>query len=196
MKFARFLLAAALLFGLPAFADPVGYTADLSGPAEFPPNASPGSGFTTVFIDTTAHTLSVDIAFQDLVGLTTAAHIHCCTAVPLAGAIGVATQLPLFTGFPTGVISGTYFHVFDTTDLATFSPAFVTSNGGTAAGAEAALSAGLDAGRAYLNIHSDVYPGGEIRGFLVPEPGSLIMMGTGVLALALVRRRRLNSSRG
>jgi hypothetical protein len=197
MKFARFLLAALLLIGLPAFADPVTYTAVLSGPAEFPPNASPGSGFTTVIIDTTAHTLSVDITFQDLVGITTASHIHCCTAVPGAGAIGVATELPLFTGFPVGVASGTYFHLFDTSLAGTYNPAFVTNNGGgTVAGAEAALAAGLDAGRAYLNIHSNIYPGGEIRGFLVPEPGTFILMGTGVLALALVHRRRLNATRG
>jgi CHRD domain/PEP-CTERM motif len=64
------------------------------------------------------------------------------------------------------------------------------------AGAEAALAAGLDAGRAYLNIHSTAYPGGEIRGFLVPEPGTFILTGTGVLALALVHRRRLNATRG
>ena len=36
MKFARFLLAAVLLIGLPAFADPITYTAFLSGPSEFP----------------------------------------------------------------------------------------------------------------------------------------------------------------
>jgi hypothetical protein len=42
----------------------------------------------------------------------------------------------------------------------------VTANGGTTAGAEAALLAGLEAGQAYLNIHTTMFPGGEIRGFL------------------------------
>jgi hypothetical protein len=39
------------------------------------------------------------------------------------------------------------------------------------------------AGEAYLNVHSTVQPGGEIRGFLqlVPEPTSVILLSTGVL---------------
>jgi CHRD domain len=43
--------------------------------------------------------------------------------------------------------------------------------GGTPAGAEAFLLAGLAAGEAYYNVHSTVFTGGEIRGFLaVPRP--------------------------
>ena len=49
-----------------------------------------------------------------------------------------------------------------------YNPAFVTAHGGTVAGAEADLLAGLKAGQAYLNIHSSTFPGGEIRGFLRP----------------------------
>jgi hypothetical protein len=52
------------------------------------------------------------------------------------------------------------------TSAASYNPAFVTANGGTTAGAEAALLAGLEAGQAYLNIHTTMFPGGEIRGFL------------------------------
>jgi hypothetical protein len=47
-----------------------------------------------------------------------------------------------------------------------YNPSYVTNNGGTTASAFAALRAAITAGKAYLNIHSTMFPGGEIRGFL------------------------------
>lgn len=169
------------------------YTATLSGAAEAPPNDSPGTGTATVGFDIDTHTLVIDVTFSGLIGMTTAAHIHCCTAVPGEGTAGVATQVPNFVDFPLGVTAGTYSHVFDTSLASTWNPAFITAHGGTTAGAEAALLAGLDEGSAYLNIHSMAAPGGEIRGFLqpVPEPAEVAMLGIGVpLMLVLARRRR------
>jgi hypothetical protein len=175
-----------------AFGAAVSYSAFLTGPGESPPNASPGVCTANVTIDLVAHLLTVDITFSGLLGTTTASHIHAPTAVPFTGTAGVATQTPFFTGFPTGVTSGSYSHVFDTLDAATYNGTYVTNNGGTAAGAESALASALAAGEAYLNIHSSAFGGGEIRGFLVadaPEPGTFLWAGAVVLGLVLRRRR-------
>jgi len=196
MKSRALIFLGALLMGCSAFAGPITYSVIMNGPSESPPQASPGIGSASVIIDSTANTLSiVSESFSGLLAGTTASHLHCCTASPLSGTAGVATQVPTFTGFPLGVTSGSYSMTFDMTQAATWNPAFITANGGTAAGAEAALVAGAAAGRVYLNIHTTFAPGGEIRGFLqegaaVPEPGTLAFGFIGLAGIALIRRAR------
>jgi hypothetical protein len=176
------------------------YEAFLNGPSESPPNTSPGTGFAQVWFDDAANTLRVTVTFADLLGTTTASHIHAVTTVPLSGTAGVATVLPTFTGFPLGVTSGTYDHTFDLSLASSYNPAFVVAQGGTAASAEAALLGAMDAGRAYLNIHTTVVPGGEIRGFLVrvPEGGSVVLVWIPTLLslFALAWHRRIAMARG
>lgn len=186
------LVALALLAGGAfAHADPATYTANLSGAAEATPNNSPGTGSVTVVFDIATHYLSINTSFAGLVGSTGAAHIHCCTDLPGAGTAGVASMVPTFTNFPSGVSSGSYSAVFDTSQASFWNAAFITNHGGTTAGAEAALLAALDAGTSYFNIHSNVYPAGEIRGFLapIPEPAQAALLLAG-LPLVWWRRRR------
>ena len=183
-------VCAATALGISSAADGVmiSYFANLNGPSEAPPNVSPGIGFAQVDIDTVAHTMRVQATFSGLLANTTAAHIHAATAVPFTGTAGVATQTPSFVGFPLGVTSGVFDNTLNTLAASTYNPAYVTANGGTPESAEAALFASLAAGTAYFNIHSTMFPAGEIRGFLlVPAPSALAMFG--LLAFGTRRRR-------
>ena len=189
MKTLNIATVAALVLGQAAYAGTITYVADLLGTSEVPPNASPGTGEATVIIDTLAQTMEVQVQFSGLLGITTASHIHCCTAIPDTGNAGVATTLPYFAGFPIGVTSGTYDNTLDLTLSSSYNPAFVT---GSVANAEAALLAGIAAGDSYLNIHSTVVPGGEIRGYLaeVPEPATFLMAGVALAGIVILRRKR------
>jgi len=192
MKALKLAVAALMLLSPSAFGGVIVYTAALAGTNESPPNASPGTGFAEVDVNPLAHTMRVMVTFSDLLAPNTASHIHCCTAVPGAGNASVATTTPTFTGFPSGFTSGSYDHTFDLTLASTYRAGFVTTSG-SVANAEAILLAGLDAGTAYLNIHSTVFPGGEIRGFLqlqTPEPATFLLAGAALVGLVIRRRRK------
>lgn len=166
-----------------------------SGQLEAQPNQSPGSSVSTFEFD--GNILRAEVPFRDLLGETTMAHIHCCTAEPLTGVAPIAIPFP---DFPLGVRSGMYSRAFDLTDPATYDPAFLAASGGTPALANAALVDAVIEGTAYLNIHTTVFPEGEIRGFLVaapiPEPATWGMLGLGLAGLGALKRRRLSRGAG
>ena len=169
--------AALALAATPVSAAPVQFSAHLDGASEAPPNGSTAFGDARVTLDNTTFTVAVHVDFSGLTQPATAAHIHCCTAIPFTGVVGVFQGFP---GFPSAT-AGTYDNVFTLT-----SARFAT------------LFNGIEGGSAYVNIHNATFPGGEIRGFLIqeqptliPEPGTLVLVLAGFgLAGATIRRRR------
>jgi hypothetical protein len=180
-----FVLAASTL---PAA--PITLIATLNGANQNPAISTPGTGVTLVTLDDVLNTMRVQVTFSDLLAGTTASHIHCCVLSP--GNTGVATAVPTFPGFPLGVMGGTYDRTFNMLDPASYNPAFLAAHGPTAADAEAFLFDGIETGMAYLNIHTQLYPGGEIRGFYapVPEPGTMALAALAFMGGVLLRRRR------
>jgi hypothetical protein len=184
-------LAAAMLVAAPASdASIIQLFANLTPGNEIPPTASNGTGFASLTLDTTAQTLQGHIVFSGLTSNTTAAHIHCCLASPLQTAnVGVATLVPAFPNFPLGFTSGMDDFILDLSSASAYNPAFVTLQGSLAA-AEASFIAALMTDRTYLNIHTTMFGGGEIRGFVVPEPATMGLLALGMAAAGFVARRR------
>ena len=183
-----FVVMAPLVAASSVSASPITFNAVLSGANENPVNGSTATGFAVVTIDDVADQLTVQVTWDGLIGGNpSAAHIHCCAASPTN--VGVAVG---FTGFPS-TTSGSYSNVFDTSLASIYTAGFLNNfGGGTPAGAEAALLNGMLTGQAYVNIHNATFPGGEIRGYLVavPEPASLVLLGSGLLGLTRVARKR------
>jgi hypothetical protein len=121
---------------------------------------TPGYGTGDVTLDTTANTLAWNVTFADLLAPVTASHFH-GPAAPGVNA-GVRVGISAISGLASPMVGS-----------APITDAFETE---------------IISGLWYVNVHTTLYPGGEIRGQVVPEPAALTLLALGAAA-ALHRRR-------
>lgn len=129
----------------------VTYKATLTGAAEVPAVATTATGNATVTVDA-AKNLTYTATFSGLSSGLVGAHIH-GPAAPGNNA-GVIVPFTITSGITAGTIGPTTVAL--TTSL-------------TGAVSADSLIALLNAGKAYVNIHSTNHVGGEIRGWLTRQ---------------------------
>ncbi len=122
------------------------FVADLSGSNQVPSNDSPARGFAIVTLNDNMDTLTVSLIFAGLTANQTAAHIH---AAADAGS-NADVRIP----FPNGQFLNMDFPIPDPLP-------------GSPAMTRAEFVDALVNGLAYVNVHSQTFPGGEIRDQLV-----------------------------
>jgi hypothetical protein len=116
------------------------FTVDMNGSNEVPPNGTSGTGSAVVAYESSSGVLAWNITFSGLSGTPSGMHFH-----------GPAT---------TGVNAGVQVNVGSISGLSSPSAGRTTISG--------AQGTDLLAGLYYLNLHTDVEPGGEIRGQVMP----------------------------
>lgn len=150
------------------------FDAVLNGSQEVPPNASPATGFGLFELNDAETELAFEISYGDLLTGLTVAHFH-------RGAVGVngpvVRGISVAEGAIPGTTSGLMSGIWKSTDASPLTPALV---------------ADLKAGLIYVNLHTSLFPGGEIRGqiFAVPEPSAIVLSGLGLAVVTVIARRR------
>jgi hypothetical protein len=140
---------------------------ELSGYNETPLSLSTtGNGRFRAHVDERGQTISYELSYSDLEGSVLQAHIH-IGSVSQTGGISVF----LCTNLGNGPAGTQVCPPAPATITGTITPADVIGPGGqgVTAGQFDELIAAIRAGFTYVNVHSSLYPGGEIRAQLGHE---------------------------
>ncbi len=155
------LFAVAASMAIAGAASAVTWNITLSGLQENPPNASPAIGDAKVKFNPNTNFIKITGSFSGMIGNVTAGHLHGLAPADMNAPV-------LFSVNPTlGGTSGTFG-----------ATAFLTD----------AQEIGFFDYMTYLNIHTNVFPGGELRGQVVPAPAGAALLGAA--GLFGLRRRR------
>jgi hypothetical protein len=156
------------------------YTIHLGGANEVPANPSPATGLAVLTVDDSADTISFAIGAMNLQGAFTMSHIHAAAAGangPVVFSFGSTADLQGPVTIGGTAVPGSYAL------LGSHKPASPLADQINAA-----------PWNYYVNVHTQAYPGGEVRGQVsaIPEPAPLATMlaGLGVVGLLARRRRR------
>lgn len=121
-----------------------GYSAMLTGSQEVPPVATSATGSVTAVLNNAGTQLSLSVQFQNLIGTWTGSHVHGYAPAGSNAGVRFGFSPTLSNGNRDGVFNGVWN--LTATDVTN-----------------------LNAGLLYVNIHSTSFPGGEIRGQLMPD---------------------------
>ena len=155
------------------------FQAFLTGSSEVPPNASAATGTATLVLNAeqtrlTMHLTVFGLDLNEVTGL----HIH---NAPVAStevwSLGLSASIMILTA--TCLLTPRLGRLF---------------RPGPTGGQQHDLADQLNnlfAGNLYINVHTPTFPGGEIRGQIVPEPATVTLMLLG--SLGLLRRKRIAS---
>jgi hypothetical protein len=149
----RYLILASVLglaFAVPSLAQTT-YSCFLNGASEVPANASPATGSCVVVLNAAQTQVSITCGFANLIGTYTASHLH----GPALPGFNAGVQIGFVPPGAAWVFSNANHDGQLTNHLAPITAAQVTM---------------LNDGTMYVNVHSNTFPGGEIRGQL-ESPG-------------------------
>ncbi len=137
------------------------FAAELSGAQEVPDSGSGGRGDAEARFSRDLSQVSVRVEVKDLDGTIAAAHLHC--QIPGQNGPVILNLFPT-----TGVSEGRIVKdVFASDDLEDVIDADCNATCGFPINNIASLHHAAGQGCIYVNVHSDVDPGGELRGQLI-----------------------------